>query len=88
MQQLIEYHEAQATHELIYESKNVTVYPNDQEGDDSNELNSQQGETQDVKYFTIKTMKVDWEGDNDCIMHIFIDNTDIIKLEEANNSIR
>jgi signal transduction histidine kinase len=39
------------------------------------------------KFFTIKTMKVEWEGQKS-YMDVFIDNTDIVRLEEANNSIK
>lgn len=37
--------------------------------------------------FNTKTMEVHWEGEP-CYMHVFIDNTDILKLEEANNNIK
>ena len=38
--------------------------------------------------FNIKTLKVNWEGNKNSFMHVFIDTTDIMKLEEANNNIR
>jgi signal transduction histidine kinase len=38
--------------------------------------------------FNIKTLKVNWEGNKNSFMHVFIDTTDIVKLEEANNNIR
>jgi signal transduction histidine kinase len=34
---------------------------------------------------TVKTLVVDWEGVKSC-MHVFIDNSDIIKLEEAKSN--
>lgn len=39
------------------------------------------------RVFNIKSMKVDWD-DKPCFMHVFVDTTDIVKLEEANNNIR
>ena len=50
------------------------------------DLHDTEGSEQE-RIFNIKTMKVNWEGES-CFMHVFIDNTDIVKLEEANNSIR
>ena len=38
--------------------------------------------------FEVKTMKINWEGSNDSYMHVFIDTTNVSKLEEAKNSIR
>ena len=39
------------------------------------------------KIFSVKSMKVQWD-DIQCFMHVFIDTTDLIKLEEARNNIR
>lgn len=38
--------------------------------------------------FNIKTLKIGWEGNKNSFMHVFIDTTDILKLEEAKNNIR
>ena len=40
-----------------------------------------------AKKFNVKTFNINWEG-NPSYMHVFIDITDIQKLEEANNNIR
>jgi signal transduction histidine kinase len=40
------------------------------------------------KFCTVKTLKVNWEGNPDSYLHVFIDTTDIYKLEKANNNIR
>jgi len=40
-----------------------------------------------VKVFNVKTLQVQWE-DHPGFMHVLIDTTDIIKLEEANNNIK
>ena len=37
--------------------------------------------------FNIKSMQVEWEGEK-CLMHVFINQTDIVKLEEAKNNIK
>lgn len=40
------------------------------------------------KRFSIKTQRINWEGVKNAFMHVFIDMTDIVKLEEANNDVR
>jgi hypothetical protein len=39
------------------------------------------------KYYNIRSMKVLWNGVSST-MHVFIDTTNILKLEEANNSVK
>lgn len=39
------------------------------------------------RIFTVKSLVASWDN-QDCFMHVFIDNTNIIKLEEANTNIR
>ena len=39
------------------------------------------------RIYNVKSMKVEWE-DQPCYMHVFVDTTDIVKLEEATNNIR
>ncbi|CAI2387541.1 unnamed protein product [Moneuplotes crassus] len=39
------------------------------------------------KNFSIKSLQIEWKG-QPCYMHVFIDTTDIIKLEEAKNRIK
>ena len=39
------------------------------------------------RHFNVKSLEVEWEG-NPCYMHVFIDTTDILKLEEAKNNIK
>lgn len=41
----------------------------------------------DERIYKVKTMNVDWEGESSC-MHVFIDNSDIVKLEEAKNNMK
>ena len=57
-----------------------SLRPNSEEDDSIEQI--------EIKHFNIKTLKVCWEGNKDSYMHVFIDTTDIIKLEEANNNIR
>lgn len=40
------------------------------------------------KIFNIKSLHVDWAESKDAILHVFIDTTNLYKLEEANTSIR
>ena len=64
-------------------SKNVTFKP-------FQFTNQGTNETEEVssKVFSIKSIKVDWEGNQDSFMHVFIDTTDIIALEKANDNIK
>lgn len=39
------------------------------------------------KIFNVKSMRVDWEGKTS-YMHVFIDTTDIVRLEKAQNNIK
>jgi hypothetical protein len=39
------------------------------------------------KSFRIKSLEVEWEGEP-CYLHVFIDTTNIVKLEEAKNNIK
>lgn len=52
------------------------------EDDDTNHINLKKG-----RYYNIKSLKVQWNC-KPSTMHVFIDTTDILKLEEANNSIK
>ena len=71
--------------EIVQQSK-VSIWCKDSSQswrmlDDNSEDNSTQ------KIFSVKSMKVAWD-DIQCFMHVFIDTTDLIKLEEARNNIR
>eukprot|EP00344_Euplotes_crassus_P000613 CAMPEP_0197017426 /NCGR_PEP_ID=MMETSP1380-20130617/79532_1 /TAXON_ID=5936 /ORGANISM="Euplotes crassus, Strain CT5" /LENGTH=386 /DNA_ID=CAMNT_0042444521 /DNA_START=673 /DNA_END=1834 /DNA_ORIENTATION=+ len=44
-------------------------------------------ESDSDRIYNVKTLTVEWEGIKS-YMHVFIDNTDIIKLEEAKNNIK
>ena len=41
-----------------------------------------------VRKFDVKTLKINWEGEKESYMHVFIDTTNVSKLEEAKNNIR
>jgi signal transduction histidine kinase len=41
-----------------------------------------------IKNFTVKTLKVNWEGYMNSFMYLFIDISDIILLEQAKEDIR
>jgi len=55
--------------------------------DDTEEDNSEHPQSVQ-RIYTVKTLKVIWEGASDSYMHVFIDLTDMFKLEKANNNIR
>jgi K+-sensing histidine kinase KdpD len=44
-------------------------------------------EENEKKVFTVKSMRVNWHG-KQSFMHVFFINSDILKLEEANNNIQ
>ena len=78
--------EFEAQDDELHEVKNVQIVC--LQNSDNQQSESYDDMIEVTKNFTIKTMKVIWEGDTNAIMHVFIDNTDIIKLEEANNNIK
>ena len=53
--------------------------------DIAEELSTDQQVSQ--KIFNIKSIEIVWE-DKPCLMHVFSDTTDLLKLEEANTNIR
>jgi len=40
------------------------------------------------RIYSMKTIKVNWEGNPSSYMHVFVDLTDMFRLEEAKNSMR
>lgn len=40
------------------------------------------------KRFFLKTLRINWEGNDDAYMHVFIDTTQTVKLEEAHNNMK
>lgn len=51
-------------------------------------FDTENSDDETVKIFNIKTLQVNWEGNKNAYMHVFIDTTDIRRLEEANNNIK
>jgi len=41
-----------------------------------------------IRHFQVKTLQIRWEGDTSAFLHVFVDITDIKKLEEATNNIK
>ena len=88
LKKLLKIHQKRsAFNEIVHQDKvNIKCIPSklnsrylleeDQKDEDSNE-----------RIFNIKSMEVDWE-DKHCFMHVFVDTTDFVKLEEANNNIK
>jgi hypothetical protein len=50
-------------------------------------LSDDNQDEEEIKIFTVKSMKVSWEG-KPCYMHVFYINNEILKLEEAKNNIK
>jgi hypothetical protein len=71
----------------VFEQKKVTMKFKRQFDDTIHDTSGSDDQNKEDKYFNIKTMNVEWEGQK-CYMDVFIDNTDILKLEEANNNIK
>jgi hypothetical protein len=44
--------------------------------------------TKKFRDFSIKTLKICWDGEKDVYMHVFIDNTNVTQLIEAKNDIK
>ena len=51
-------------------------------------FDTEQSDDPYIRFFHVKTLKVSWEGNVNAYLHVFVDTTDIRKLEEATNSIR
>ena len=45
-------------------------------------------ENQLYHQFLLKTLKINWEGNNNSFMHVLIDTTSVIELEKAKNNIK
>lgn len=54
----------------------------------TNNFGSEYSEKTSFETFDIKTLKVTWEGSINSYLHVFVDTTNIRKLEEAKNSIK
>lgn len=69
--------------EIVHQDKvKIVCHPSDSALTDNN-----RDDAAVERIFNIKSMKVEWD-DKPCFMHVFVDTTDIVKLEEANNNIR
>ena len=76
-------HEVNAKLVPTYQHQNVDIECIDQ---DPRMLNESESKT--IKTFCVKTLKINWEGNSNAYMHVFIDQTSIVKLEKAKNNIR
>ena len=88
--EFLENQERRLQDSIILEENNVKVWWNKEIGRRFNDSPNQSIEEDDnnVKIFNIKTLQVNWEGKGDACMHVFIDTTDIRRLEEATNNIK
>ena len=76
-------HEVNAKLVPIYQHQNVDI-----ECFSSNTSLIEESESKTIKTFCVKTLKINWEGNSNAYMHVFIDQTSIVKLEKAKNNIR
>jgi signal transduction histidine kinase len=53
-----------------------------------NEVRTERKYINFTKTYRVKTIKVNWNLEMNSIMHVFVETTDVIKLEEAKNHIR
>lgn len=74
--------------QTIVEKHKVKVHCKSVEDSNIQEVKVDEESNVTTKIFNIKSLKVDWADTKDAIMHVFIDNTYLYKLEEANTSIR
>ena len=72
----------------IVQCKNMKMKWEDTESSTDINFESEKDDDSCTKYFTVKTLKVSWEGNTNAFLHVFVDVTDIRKLEEANNNIK
>ena len=45
-------------------------------------------ENEEYDQFMIKTVKINWEDNPNSFMHVFVNITSVVQLEEAKNSIK
>ena len=45
-------------------------------------------ENQEYDQFVVKTIKINWEDNPNSFMHVFVNITSVVQLEEAKNSIK
>ena len=45
-------------------------------------------ENQLYNQFMLKSLKINWEGNNNSFMHVLIDTTNVIELEKAKSNIK
>lgn len=71
----------------IFEQNNVSAKIKIEELNHGEENIDEVGEKERQYIFSIKIMKVEWEG-RKCFLNVFSDNTSILKLEKAKTSIK
>jgi signal transduction histidine kinase len=68
---------------IVKRDISIQCRPSSRMFSEENELDNELSE----RICRIKTLEVEWEGVSSC-MHVFIDNSDIVKLENAKTSIK
>jgi len=88
LQSFLKQQEMKLNDKKIVECKNMKMKWEDTESSTDVNFESEKEEDSWTRYFTVKTLKVSWEGNTNAFLHVFVDVTDIRKLEEANNNIK
>lgn len=88
LETFLKHQEEQLVGMSILEKNNVTIKCKQKFPSYNSSLDADTNEDDSSRMFKIKTLKVNWEGNANSYLHVFIDITDIQKLEEANNSIK
>lgn len=83
LKSLLKKHVEQLQKEEVTEQYSVKLHPQLEDELEESDDNTHQSDP----YYNIKSMKVLWKG-KPSSMHVFIDTTNILKLEEANNNIK
>ena len=85
--ELIKFQEKEVDQSQSFEQHNVEIECF--ESLDESEESKLDNEIKKVsKIYGVKTIKISWDGDSNAYMHVFVDMTNIVKLEQVNNDIK
>ena len=88
LQNLLKQQEGKIKDRSKIENTNIQMKLIDTDNSTSVNFESEKSDESFTKYFTVKTLKVSWEGNTNAFLHVFVDVTDIRKLEKATNNIK
>lgn len=90
LQQLLAIQENKLQNQKLCEQNNVRISYKEPQTNIDGDIDTIENHDEETQYkiFNIKSLKVTWEGNNNSYMHVFVDTTDIRRLEQAHNNIR